>query len=349
MQDFTPLKSLGPLAPVKPIAQSDIANYLSYYRLSQLLEIGEGVELYTGYLQATSAQDTQKNFDLWTQVWAPENPCGTVFIVHGYLDHLALYGHLIKRLLKQQWQVVLWDLPGHGLSSGARASIDDFADYAQCFHAVQKEIKRRNLAPGPWVAMGQSTGGSIVATDALTQEQSSLPDNQALPWQGIVLLAPLVRPHGWTKSRILHTLASPFVRSIPRNYRPNTTALDFAKFLRDSDPLQDDRLAVAWVTAMRRWIPTLLKRPPSQVPTLILQGEKDVTVDWEWNLKVLKRKFPQAQIKRHPEARHHLVNEAKDIRTFFFEQIDDFLASISQQSTDSSVADAVESHDKDHP
>src|SRR5690554_7166586 len=76
---------------------------------------------------------------------------------------------------------------------------------------------------------------------------------------------------------------------------------------------------------MRRWMPRLLALPPNPVPTLILQGEQDLTVDWEWNLGVLAHKFPNAEIHRHPEARHHLVNEAEPIRRALFETLDRFI------------------------
>ena len=316
MLDFSPLKAVGTVRHIEAPADSPLASYLVHYRLAALLQADDDIRLHAGFLQAEG--EGGRTFELWTQVWAPPAPRGTIFVVHGYFDHLGLYGHLLERLLAQNWQVVMWDLPGHGLSSGARATIDDFTDYVKCFNHIERQIADLSLAPGPWLAIGQSTGASIVATDALARGEQA-------PWQGLVLLAPLVRPWGWNQSRWLHRIASPFVDTIPRKYRANTTNLDFADFLRLHDPLQDDHLALTWVTAMRRWMPTLLKRPPSELPVLILQGEQGLTVDWSWNLKALRRKFPQAQVVRHPEARHHLVNEAEPIRRVLFAALDDFL------------------------
>ncbi|WP_110647884.1 alpha/beta hydrolase [Salinicola peritrichatus] len=316
MHDFSPLKALGPIHPIETPTGSPLAAYLDHYRLTPLLNAHGETTLHAGFLPATG--ESGKTFDLWCQIWAPPAPRGTIFVVHGYFDHLGLYGHLLKRLLAHGWQVVMWDLPGHGLSSGARATIDDFTDYVMCLNAIETQIAELDLAPGPWLAIGQSTGASIVATDALARGTQA-------PWQALVLLAPLVRPWGWNQSRWLHSLASPFVDTIPRKYRANTTDIAFADFLRLHDPLQDDRLALTWVTAMRRWMPTLLKRPPSELPVLILQGEQDLTVDWSWNLKALRRKFPRSRIVRHPLARHHLVNEADAIREVLFSELDDFL------------------------
>ena len=313
MSDFTPLQALGEMRLIEPSGSGDggdhLARYLGHYGLAPLL--AEHVGLYVGYVDARA-------FRLWTQVWSPDEPVGTAFVVHGYFDHLGLYRHLLEYLLKRRWRVVLWDLPGHGLSSGPRASIDDFDDYGGCLQALQTHLEAEGLAPRPWLGVGQSTGAAILATDALTRGNDG-------HWAGLALLAPLVRPWGWSQSSWLHLLVGPFVRSIPRKFRANSTDAAFADFLREGDPLQADRLAIGWVSAMRRWMPRLLALPPNPVKTLILQGEQDLTVDWEWNLEVLARKFPNAEIHRHPEARHHLVNEAEPIRRALFDALDRFI------------------------
>lgn len=316
MSDFTPLQALGPVQLVRlddlVPKGNDLERYLGHYGLAPLLL--EHVGLYVGFVDAG-------DFRLWTQVWSPAQPVGTAFVVHGYFDHLGLYRHLLERLLDRGWRVVLWDLPGHGLSSGPRAAIADFEDYGSCLHRLQHHLEEEGLAPRPWLGVGQSTGAAILATDALSRGD----DGQ---WAGLALLAPLVRPWGWNQSSWLHRLIGPFVHSIPRRFRANSTDADFADFLREHDPLQPERLTMEWVSAMRRWMPRLLALPPCSVPTLILQGEQDMTVDWEWNLAVLERKFTNAEILRHPEARHHLVNEAEPIRHILFDALDRFLDSL---------------------
>ncbi|MDN3522968.1 alpha/beta hydrolase [Halomonas ramblicola] len=313
MSDFTPLQALGPFRRIDPTdalpGGDHLERYLGHYGLAPLLAGHVGLHL--GYVAAGE-------FRLWTQVWSPPVPLGTAFVVHGYFDHLGLYRHLLERLLERGWRVVLWDLPGHGLSSGPRASIGDFDDYGGCLHELQRYLEAEELAPRPWLGVGQSTGAAILATDALAHADGER-------WAGLALLAPLVRPWGWSQSSWLHLLVGPFLRSIPRKFRANSTDADFAAFLRDQDPLQADRVAIDWISAMRRWMPRLLALPPNPVPTLILQGEQDLTVDWEWNLQVLAKKFPNAEIHRHPEARHHLVNEAEPIRRALFATLDRFI------------------------
>nr|WP_298414000.1 alpha/beta hydrolase [uncultured Halomonas sp.] len=320
MIDFTPLQALGPLASITEPQSSSLIHYLDHYQLTPLL--GDSVGFYAGFV------DTE-HYRLWTQLWSPPEPHGTAFVVHGYFDHLGLYRHLLECLLAQGLRVVLWDLPGHGLSSGARATIDDFQEYGTCLQALQRHLLLEGLAPQPWIGIGQSTGAAILATDALAQGKDA-------PWHALVLLAPLVRPWGWHQANWLHWLASPFIGSIPRTYRPNSTDTEFVAFLRESDPLQTDRLTLSWVSAMRRWMTHLLALPASDVPVLILQGEQDLTVDWQWNLDVLKGKFPAAEVHYHPDARHHLVNETDSIRQTLFAELNDFLIRVKQEPHSSS-------------
>src|SRR5690606_5817419 len=85
---------------------------------------------------------------------------GVVVVLHGYFDHVGLFGHLIRHLLERGYGVVAFDLPGHGLSSGERASIATFAHYVEVFEAVLREISK--AFPVPVAAVGQSTGGAIL-------------------------------------------------------------------------------------------------------------------------------------------------------------------------------------------
>ncbi|WP_404472159.1 alpha/beta hydrolase [Vreelandella venusta] len=300
--------SLSRLQPGDALTEA-VNDYFCHYGLEALLN--DTSEVHAGFI------DTGR-FALWCQVWSPPVPTGTAFVIHGYFDHLGLYRHLLSCLLAKGWRVVLWDLPGHGLSSGPRAEIEDFDDYQHCLMHLQGALQVQGMAPKPWLGVGQSTGAAILATDALTRREAS-------GWSGIVLLAPLVRPWRWSQSSWLHLIASPFLKELPRKYRPNSTDEQFTAFLRDQDPLQPERLSVAWITAMRRWMPRLLALEPNPLPTLILQGEQDLTVDWEWNLTVLEEKFPNAEVHRHPDARHHLVNEAEPIRDVLFEALDHFV------------------------
>ena len=57
----------------------------------------------------------------------------------------------------------------------------------------------------------------------------------------------------------------------------------------------------------------------------MVQGRQDRTVDWRFNMRVIKRLF-QPRIVYLPKARHHLVNESSALRAQVFAAIAEELA-----------------------
>lgn len=265
----------------------------------------------TGSISSRIGRVEVGGYDIVTQLWMPEQPIGTLVLMHGFYDHVGLYRHVIHWALGLGLAVIACDLPGHGLSSGARASITDFAEYQLVLDRLFAEAERLTL-PKPWHLCGQSTGGAIVIDHLLHHGDAS-------PAQGqTILLAPLVRPRGWALSKLSYYLLRNFVKAIDRRFSENSNAPAFLPFLL-ADPLQPRRLPTVWVGALAKWIERIERAPQSRRSPLIVQGESDMTVDWQHNLPVLKDKFAEPQILMLPEARHHLVNESPELRAQYFE------------------------------
>lgn len=258
-----------------------------------------------------------EGFELVCQAWVPRQPRGTLVLLHGFYDHVGLFRHLIAWGLRCGLAVVACDLPGHGLSSGARASIQDFAHYQATLDGLFDQAKVMGL-PRPWHVLGQSTGGAIVIDHALHSGGASPVDGR------LMLLAPLVRPRAWGVARLSYHMLSPFVSSITRRFSENSTDPDFLPFLQ-ADPLQPLRLPTAWVGALIRWIARVEAAPASGLSPVIVQGEQDMTVDWQHNLRVLEAKFKQPKVLRLPLARHHLANEAVAIREAYLPFLEQYL------------------------
>ena len=245
--------------------------------------------------------------------WSRPGQRRLMLILHGYFDHAALYGHLVRLCLELGYDVVAFDLPGHGLSTGEQAAIEDFAHYRKAAEDVLKQVPltgdRRDV-------MGQSTGGAT--TMALLLRQPELIDGSA------VLLAPLVRPTSWGWIRVAHSLLGKLVNYVPRRFVKVSGDEDFLRFLRE-DPLQSRGVSVQWVGALRRWVPDFLASAPSSRPVLVVQGDMDGTVDWRYNLPQIQRLFPQSQTYMVKGARHHLVNETEALRAEFMGVVGEYL------------------------
>ncbi|MBK6286054.1 MAG: alpha/beta fold hydrolase [Gammaproteobacteria bacterium] len=162
-------------------------------------------------------------------------------------DHAGLYGHLIEHCLNSGRNVLIWDLPGHGLSSGPQASIHSFEDYTDVLEAML-ELHGAEL-PRPLWAIGQSTGGAILMSWAFRKCRSPA----ACPFERMMLLAPLVRPARWHRVKLLHTLLHRVRNNLGRSFVRNSSDDEFLDFVR-VDPLQSRILSIRWVSAMRQWI-----------------------------------------------------------------------------------------------
>ena len=167
-------------------------------------------------------------FDIVAHYYENKTAVETCFIVHGYYDHSGLYGHLIEYCLKRNFSVVIYDLPGHGLSTGEQASIANFSDYQAVLCDLLLFFKDK--APHPWHAIGQSTGGAILMDFLLSSGDDIFPKS--------VFLAPLVRPQSWALSKISHSLGKFFLKKIKRQFVVNSHDEEFLDFLENKYPWQ---------------------------------------------------------------------------------------------------------------
>ena len=209
--------------------------------------------------------------------------------------------------------MLVFDLPGHGLSTGEAATIDDFGAYGRAIADVLYKVPLPDL---PLWVMGQSTGCAALVEYAR---------NYPWPFAATVMLAPLVRPVGWLRVRMAHTLLQPFIDSLPREFRENSSDREFLTFVQ-LDPLQSDRISLRWVKALRRWLASLRQDDLEAGPVLVLQGDADATVDWRYNITVIEKLFPGSRVEQLPGAGHHLANESSAQRERYLGLVDAYLA-----------------------
>lgn len=248
---------------------------------------------------------------------------GTLFLVHGYFDHSGLYGPLIREALERGFAVIIFDLPGHGLSSGAPAEIDSFDQYTNALEAVLK--KASDILPQPWSIAGQSTGGAVVVDHLWRCAEKG----QQYAFVKTVLLAPLVRPRGWKELGWSLPLLRTVTRALKRSFAPSSHDDNFHYFISTQDPLQAKTLPLVWISAMKQWVARVQAQPSSEEliegGILLIQGDADSTVDWRFNLKILENKIPSLEKYIIEGASHHLVREGESWRMRVFQRIFHYL------------------------
>ncbi len=285
------------------LCSAEVQAYLAYY----------GLETATARARYSIGTELIGDTLLVVQHFGRAHSKGTAVVVHGYTDHAGLYRHLITHLLDQHWDVLIYDLPGHGLSSGQRYAIDSFGTYArQLTSLLQRHEHQLTM---PCVGIGQSTGGAILLQVALERQRGGL------LLQDRVLLSPLVRPRHYSRIELSYRWLHWCLKRVNREHSESSNDAEFVHFMRHLDPLQGNFVDVGWVGAMLDWVHQVESAAPVQLPALIIQGTDDQTLEWEHNLDVLARLLPQASIERLVAARHHLVNEAEPWRSEVLDRI----------------------------
>ncbi len=263
------------------------------------------------------------SFELVCQQFLPPGHAvkKTAFLLHGYYDHTGLYRHLISHLLSLNIAVVSIDLPGHGLSSGKPASIGSFREYSQAFLDCLRAAQQQNVA-APWLVIGQSTGAAVVIDALLDKNLAEL-----FPFQHYVLMGPLLKPRHWFLSRILLTLSRPFFAAMPRKFSANSHDDEFLRFVQHEDALQSRKLPEDWMLAMIDYMRRFDSADGIDQGVEILQGSKDGTVAWEYNIPQILAKFRGSRVYTIDGAGHHLANESEQYRRQAFSRINTILGS----------------------
>lgn len=305
--DLTALKNLPPFSLTPSRSGAAVHAYRNFYRIDLGIEFTD-VQQHFGMVRVG-------DFDIATHCFERENARGTVIFVHGYLDHVGLFGPLIRHLLCSDYSVLAFDLPGHGLSSGERVGIRDFTHYTDVLEHML--LQHHEHLPQPWVALGQSMGGAVVMDYLLHRSGANL-------LHKALVLAPLVRPVQWFDIQWKYLFGRYFIRQVPRIYMDNSHDKAFLEFVRN-DPLQSAVIPVSWVGALVNWVPRFLRAAPSAFALEVIQGDDETTVDWRYNLQQIRHKFPAARIHMIEGGRHHLANESGTFREAVYRQIDDSL------------------------
>lgn len=269
--------------------------YLDFYSL-----YNKGVKNYFGIFNSTG-------FDIFAQVFVPQKSRGTAIIIHGYLDHSGNQNNLINSLIDTGYAVALFDLPGHGLSSGERTDIKDFTQYVSVFQDFYSIIKK-NLQ-GEIHLIGHSTGCSIIF--------DSLHHNRYKPYDfgKIIFVAPLVRSYKYKLSKFGFPIAKLFVSGFQRDFSKGpSNDPEYCRFIEHDDPLQGRKVQTGWLSAMFSWNKRVEKFNRIKSSVLIYQGEMDRVVDYKYNIDFFREKVEVVNAIYFKRGKHHLLNEAKDIK-----------------------------------
>jgi pimeloyl-ACP methyl ester carboxylesterase len=214
----------------------------SYHPTDAITDYFIFYDLNPGNAQHVFGTMESKEQTLAGHVFLPENPRGTLFLLHGYFDHVGTLSKLIDEGLAQGYAIVAWDLPGHGLSSGDRTDTGTFDLCAEQFVDLVKRAEGH--LPEPFHIVAHSTGCSIVI--------EYLHNSETNVFEQIVFLAPLIRHNHWGWGKFGYAIARPFTKTIRRRNIKNSSDETYLAFVK-KDPLHSSELSFEYLNDLYRW------------------------------------------------------------------------------------------------
>ena len=264
--------AIGPITDIKAIKHNPILDhYFEHYRFLPLKFIG----------RHRIGTFESNGYSLVGHLFIQNKSANTVIIMHGLYDHAGQLAHLVHFLLASYFNVAIYDMPGHGLSSGPEVSINSFHTYGAILSDFCKIVQR--YTDGNLNVIAHSTG-AVAPLDML------LIGNQD-PFKHVIVIAPLIRSVKWHLSKIIYLLTKQFIYKVPRRLinQPDKYLLDaHGHYI---DPLQYKHVNLQWVKALFNWDKVFSKTTPIDRKITIIQGNDDTTVDVQYNLKKLAQKF----------------------------------------------------------
>ncbi len=100
--------------------------------------------------------------ELFYQTWMASEARGTLVLTHGISEHSESYDRFFaKHMAQRGFNVIGWDLRGHGRSHGKRGYVDAFRSYSDDLRAFLGFLEKEGKLSLPYCLVGHSMGGLI--------------------------------------------------------------------------------------------------------------------------------------------------------------------------------------------
>ncbi len=243
-----------------------------------------------------------------THVFRPAVSERTVFLLHGYVIHSFIFNRFIRLLLERNFTVLALDLPGHGLSSGRPGDIRDFEDYGRVIHDVV--LGTRSMLPPPYGIVGHSVGGAGIFEYINTFKSE---------FKKHVLVSPLIRSECFGLSKIGFRLLGKALAELPLMVTKTSSDREYMDFIKRFEPLRPKKMPMRWLEALFRWNARICADPRLiHDDVLVLQGDDDIVVDFDYNIKFLRKRIPGLIVKMFEGAKHDMFQESEVIRNALY-------------------------------
>lgn len=244
-------------------------------------------------VQETGYFTTSDGIRLFTRHWFVQGveKKGAVIAFHGAGGDGEYFVLLADQIVKDGFDVFIYDYQGHGLSDGSRGDIKSFSTYVRQAIEFMNDVAKKNVDI-PLFLLGESMGGTVVANVLAEGDISQI---QSLA--GIILFAPGVKLRTTNKS--IKDLISFLGIILSYPFKPSRLTYDVRpvkeRMLSDSKETMDtlhfeynltnllhlDRISSRYLLQLYRALNQGNRKAPAQVkwPIIVFLGENDLTMD----------------------------------------------------------------------
>jgi alpha-beta hydrolase superfamily lysophospholipase len=242
---------------------------------------------------------------------------GTVLIVHGLGEHCGRYEEVAERIHRWQWNVLSFDLRGHGRSEGRRGGLQRPDDLLVDLASVV-DIARRS-STGPLILLGHSLGG-LIAARFVAELLASAPAAWSRPLEGLVLSSPALDPGLNLGQKLMLALVGRALPNLAVNngLRPQWLSRD-PQVVRDyiDDPLVHDRVTGRLARFIVDSGQHVLDRASAwRLPTLLVYSGRDRCVSPAGSVAFAKAAPPIVSCHAFPQLAHEVFFEPEKEQLF---------------------------------
>ncbi len=255
--------------------------------------------------------------------WEPTfEPIGVIVFIHGLGEHIRRYDDQFQFFTTQGYTILAADLPAHGRSEGERGVWPSLEPHYKVIEGLLS-LARNKYAGLPVLIYGHSMGANLAAGYVNT----FLPKLHGLILTGIAIKTPNDLP----KALIRFVLAAPrWIKNIAISNRLNLKSLSHdADIIKryTSDPLVHDRISLgAGASILSNAFKILETDVKPDYPVLVMHGADD-TITFPEGSRLLKQKWPEAELKVWPDLLHEIHNEPNkaEVWSYTMQWIDQLL------------------------
>ena len=256
----------------------------------------------------------QKTYNIHIEHEKAEGNQKLAIIAHGYMNHCRYLDVLKENLKSLNYDVLCYDLPGHGKSSGKKFDIDHFKTYALVTRSVIAKAQESGYQKIDFIA--HSTG-TVGVTELLLEQEN-------LGLSRIVYIAPLIRSYLYKLSYWSWRLGGRLLPRLP--VRPlGEVHPEYLEIL-NSDPFYPRSVPNHFAGELFSWNDYLesLNRV-SERKIHILFGTRDTVINTQFNRYFFETYFPAAEIQTLEGSNHLFFHHNQNIREKFFTRLEAIL------------------------